>query len=89
MYARRVTVQDRLDFEQRAAADRAELEAQAKARGVALVPAEPSHKRGDPAIAVFMFGTVAGVIGLAVGVMPLAGLGFALAAASVQRLRSR
>jgi hypothetical protein len=82
-----VSVQDKLDFEQRAAADRAELEAQAKERGMVLVPV-PIRKR-DPATAVFVFGTVAGVIGLAVGVTPLAGLGFALAAASIQRLRSR
>ncbi len=83
-----MSVQDKLEFEQRAAADRAELEAQARARGVALVPATPDRTR-DPATAVFVFGTVAGVIGLAVGVTPLAGIGFALAAASIQRLRSR
>jgi hypothetical protein len=84
-----VSVQDKLEFEQRAAADRAELEAQARAQGVALVPVEPVRGRGDPAFAVFLFGTVAGVIGLAVSVTPLAGIGFALAAASIQRLRSR
>jgi len=84
-----VTVQDKLDFERRAAADRAELESQAKERGVALVRAEPARKHRDPALAVFVSGTVIGVIGLAVGVTPLAGLGFALAAASIQRLGSR
>jgi hypothetical protein len=38
---------------------------------------------------VFLAGTVVGVIGLAVSVTPLAGIGFALVAASVQRLGSR
>ncbi|MBA3452259.1 MAG: hypothetical protein H0T42_04070 [Deltaproteobacteria bacterium] len=83
-----MTLQDKLDFEQRAAADRAELEAQAKERGVALVCTEPARKL-DPALAVFLVGTVVGVIGLAVGVLPLAGLGFAVAGAGIHRLGAR
>lgn len=84
-----MTVQDKLDFEQRAAADRAELEAQAKDQGVVLVRAGPVRKTADPALAGFLLGTVVGVVGFALSVTPLAGLGFALAAACVHRLGSR